>query len=73
MKLCSGCNEEKPLGHFNSSSKAADGKAGRCRACVNRRRRAATRQGGKPARTPLSPAAAAGPPGAARAPVRVRL
>ena len=59
MKLCSGCNEEKPLGHFNSSSKAADGKAGRCRACVNRRRRAATRQGGKPARTPLSPAAAA--------------
>ena len=24
MKLCPGCHEEKPPGHFNSSSKTAD-------------------------------------------------
>jgi ankyrin repeat protein len=63
MKLCPGCGEGKPLGHFNKSSKTADGKAPRCRACVNRRRRAATRRVATGATTrpkaPLSPQAAA--------------
>jgi len=57
--LCSGCNTEKPLGHFNKSSKTADGKAAKCRACVNRRRRAATRRASTRAKAPPSPQAAA--------------
>jgi hypothetical protein len=59
MKLCPGCNEEKPLGHFNSSSKAPDGNAARCRACVNRRRRAATRRARTKPRPPLTAQAGA--------------
>ena len=53
MKVCSGCGEEKPLAHFNGSSKTADGKAPRCRACVNARRRELTRLGRAKVRPPL--------------------
>ncbi|MEO2004673.1 MAG: hypothetical protein ABGY41_11300, partial [Candidatus Poribacteria bacterium] len=53
MKVCSGCGQEKPLAHVNGSSKTADGKAPRCRACVTARRRELARLGGAKVKPPL--------------------